>query len=338
MTTMQQSPEPPRVHVVATGGTIAMTDDDTGLKPRLSATDLVESVPQLGQVARITTATHGTVPGAHLRLHDIRDIVIAAQAAIADGCAGVVVIQGTDTLEETVFLADLLLGEQPSAPVVFTGAMRGSEQLGADGAANILASVRAAADPATREQGAMLCMNGELHAARTVTKSHAFSLAAFTSPMTGPLGWIAEDRVRLHGRIRPGRRFDAATLPDELPPIALHRVSLGDDAGLLAGLAGSDYRGLVVEAFGAGHVSAGLAETLASISATMPVVVATRTGNGEVLRQTYGFPGSEIDLWRRGMIPAGSLDGLKARLLLAVSVAARLDRIEVERAFESWST
>lgn len=333
-----ETSEQPWIHIIATGGTIAMTSGGDGaVQPRLEAKDLVAAVPQLETVGRITSETFSTVPSAHLQMCDVRDIALAASDALVRGCTGVVVAQGTDTLEETVFLIDLLLGGRLEAPVILTGAMRSSEQLGADGPANILASVQAAADISTRSQGALLCMNGELHAAHTVQKSHAFNLSAFVSPSTGPLGWIAEDRVQMHNRAHAGRRFDISVLPEDFRPVALHRVTLGDDAKLLDNLVGSKYRGLVVEGFGAGHVPPRFPRMLESIAAEMPVVVATRTGNGEVLRGTYGFHGSETDLWNRGMIPAGQLDGLKSRILLAVCVAVGLDTPDIVAAFESWN-
>lgn len=336
MTATSSSPQQPRVHVITLGGTIAMTGTTpSGVSPSLEAGQLLGAIPQLRDLATVTYESLGTVPSAALRVEDVARIVAQAGAAIESGSRGVVVVQGTDTLEETSFLADLLLDDP--APVVFTGAMRHPQQLGADGAANILDSVRVALADEARGSGALLCMNGELHAARYVQKRHSFSTAAFLSPAMGPIGWVVEGRVRVHARLGEGERFPLHGLATPLPRIALLRLSLGDDGILLDGLEERGFDGLVIEAFGAGHVPPWIVEPLSLLSDAMPVVLASRTGGGEGLRQTYGFDGSESDLLHRGLISAGALDGLKARLLLTVCVGSQRTAVEIARSFERWS-
>jgi L-asparaginase len=83
-------------------------------------------------------------------------------------------------------------------------------------------------------------------------------------------------------------------------------------------------------------VPAVMVEALASLAEKIPVVLASRTGGGETLRRTYGFPGSETDLLRRGLISAGPLDGLKARLLLMLLMLSGIERKEAAPAFERW--
>jgi L-asparaginase len=327
-----------RVRVVTTGGTITMTAAGAeGVHPTLTADDLTAAVPQVAEVAKVEAETFSTVPGAHLTIDDVLRLMREnVAAALDDGVDGIVVVQGTDTLEETAFVADLVHAGQ--APIVFTGAMRSPQTPGADGPANLLASVRAAASPQARGAGVLVSMNGELHAARFVRKTHAFSPAAFASPSTGPVGWVIEDRVRvLAPPVRvPGFAIDELGTDD--PAVALHRVTLGDDGRALPSLPDLGFQGLVVEAFGVGHAPQRLVAPLAALTRRIPVVLASRTGAGEGMTHTYGFPGSESDLLSRGLLCAGLLDGLKARILLSLALRRRGTSPSATAAvFEAWS-
>jgi L-asparaginase len=264
---------------------------------------------------------------------DLFDIAAAARAAIAAGCRGIVVSQGTDTIEEIAFGLDLLCAGDD--PIVVTGAMRNASLPSADGPANVIAAIRVAASAAARGLGALVVLNDEIHAARFVRKSHTANPGTFRSAATGPLGWIAENDVRI--AVRPTRRFHVAVPAGAVPPpVALLKMSLGDDGRLLPLLPAAGFAGAVLEGFGGGHgpddvAAPGVIEALVS---AMPVVLASRAGSGEVLRATYGgFAGSETDLISRGVIYAGSLDGPKARLLLTLLLARGAGRDEIRQAF-----
>jgi L-asparaginase len=114
--------------------------------------------------------------------------------------------------------------------------------------------------------------------------------------------------------------------------VALLETHLGDVGELLELVVGAGYDGVVLAGFGAGHVSARLAEAVGAAVGTCPVVLASRTGGGPVLESTYGFVGSERDLIGRGVVPAGWLDARKARLLLWSLLAAGLPPDEVRNA------
>lgn len=324
----------PGVSILSLGGTIAMAGAGaSGVVPALTAEDLVSAVPKLAEVAAIDATSFRLVPGAHLTLQDV--VALAGEIArrVEAGAAGVVVTQGTDTLEEVAFALDLLTGVE--APVVVTGAMRNPTLPGADGPANLLASVQVAASEAARGLGVLVVMNDEIHAARFVQKTHSASPSAFRSPIAGPVGWVAEGAPRIV--VRPPRRHRIA-VPPGAPDhqVALITAALGDDGRLLRSIDGAGYGGLVVEAFGGGHLPAVWVEELARLAAVMPVVFTTRTGRGELLRGTYGFPGSETDLRARGLIGAGFLDGPKARILLSLLLMGGAGREEAARAFDAW--
>jgi L-asparaginase/Glu-tRNA(Gln) amidotransferase subunit D len=313
------------------GGTIAMAGAGArGVVNRLTGADLTAAVPGLADVP-LDVRDVEAVPSAALAYRQILDLVDAAGAAVAGGATGVVVTQGTDTLEETAFLADLVWPHPE--PLVFTGAMRNPTLAGPDGPANLLAAARVAAAPAARDLGVLVAFNDEIHAARFARKTHSTSTATFASPNAGPLGHVIEGGVRL--LTRPPRH---APLPpvdrDRLAAarVALHTVTLDDDPALLDALTpGLD--GLVVAGFGVGHVPPDLAPALGALASRMPVVLASRTGAGSVLRNTYGAVGSETDLRRRGLVSGGLLDPYKAKVLLRLLLAGGADRAAVAEAF-----
>jgi L-asparaginase len=313
------------VLVVGMGGTIAMSGA-SGVLPTLSAQQLVDAVPSLGELP-LTVRTLRNLPGSSLTLADLGDLLRLVEA---QGEAGAVVTQGTDTVEETAYAVDLL--HRGPQPIVVTGAMRNPTIAGPDGPANILAAVRVASAPAARGRGCLVVLADEIHAAARVRKTHTSSVSAFTSPVGGPLGYLAEGRV--HFVQRAEARFTLPPLPASpaAPRVGLYTATLGDDGALLEGLADA-VDGLVIAGFGVGHVPQSWPPLLAAIAGRIPVVLASRAGAGFVATGTYRFPGSERDLGERGLVPAGSLDPYKARLLLQLALLHGATRSQVAGAF-----
>jgi L-asparaginase len=321
----------PVVGVFTLGGTIAMkAADGGGAVPALSASDLLSAVPGLDD-EDIELVVRDVVnnPGASLSFADLYRLADAITEALADGCAGAVVVQGTDTIEETAYLLDLLVSSD--APVVVTGAMRNPSLAGADGPANLLAAIRVAGSETARGLGALVVLNDQVHAARWVRKTHTASPAAFASPGFGPLGHVAEGRVDVP--IRLAERSPAiAPILRENVRVGLATITLGDDGVLLEALS-EQVDGLVVAALGVGHVPSVVVPILAKIAERVPVVLSSRIGAGPVHERTYSFPGSETDLLGRGLISAGYLAPVKARLLLHLLLASGADRGRITDTF-----
>lgn len=322
------SSTPPRIDLLALGGTISAPVDERGSGARMTLT-ADEIAGDLGARAGVDLRAHTLrmQPSSNLTLDDVRDLARAIETSDADG---VVVTVGTDALEEVAFALDVAVGGE--RPVVVTGAMRNVGLPGADGPANLLGALRVAAHRDAHGQGALVVLNDEVHLARYVRKTHTSSPAAFRSPLLGPVGHLVEGRVRLP----LARRRRPAPVPfgeGPLPAVALVRVTLGDDPAVIAAAASTGCAGLVVETFGAGHVAEGALPALREAASRMPVVFASRTGAGELYEGVGAFPGSERDLVDAGLIPAGDLDGAKARLLLVLLLSRGADDAAVRAGF-----
>lgn len=335
----------PRLLVLSLGGTITMVKDQSGgISPKLGAAELVASVPALGEVAEIEACSPFRLPSPSITIDNLIEVARLINEGFSEGYDGAVVIQGTDTIEESAYFLDLLVGGEK--PVVVTGAMRGAEAPGADGPANLLSAVRLAASREARGLGVLVVLNYDIHAARFVQKSHTALPSAFGSPIAGPIGVIAEGRPYLFTRVvrNPTFAVPAGSLSSKssssVPPVALLKVAMGFDGRLLKAVPDLGYAGVVVEAMGAGHVPADTAPIFGEVAQRIPVVLSSRAMTGPVFTETYGYPGGEIDLIARGLIPSGYLSGLKARLLLTLSLMCGGGdaRAEAVRAFSAYQS
>ena len=314
------------VLVLATGGTIAMAGPRA--VPTLDADALVAAVPGLGEVPGLRARELGASPGAHLTLDAALHIAREAAEAARTG-VGVVITHGTDTLEETAMLCDLVLDAE--APVVLTGAIRPGSAAGADGPANLLDAVAVAAAPEASGFGALVVFGGEVHAARHARKVDSTSPVAFGSPAAGPVGRVIEGRPALELRPVRGREaLDVRRLDFRVPILS---TALGDDGALLGAAVREGADGVVLATLGGGHVSPTVLACARAAAARVPVVLAVRPQRGAFLAGTYGFEGNEEDLRATGALPAGVLSPQAARMKLLACLGAGLEGKQLAAAF-----
>ncbi len=309
-----------RVHIIATGGTIASKAAAAGgaALPTLSAQDLVTAVPELRDVAEVSFEQFANVASQALTLDQLVGLARRVNQVFARREAdGVVITQGTMTMEESSYLWDMML--ERAGAVIVTGAMRHSSLPSPDGPRNLLDAVIAAVSPAIRTLGVLVCMNGELHAARDVVKFHSLSVESFRSPEVGPVGFVRSGRVDL-------RR----TPLDDHRPISVERISAsvalvpivaGDDGRLIAAAA-QMADGLVLQLMGGGAVPPPCVPVIAKAIEHTPVIGVTRCAAGSMYENVYAFEGGDKQLRELGVIFAGSLTGLKARLKLMLYLSA----------------
>lgn len=286
-------------------------------------------MPRLRDHADIAYVQHAQKPSVELDFPDLMALIDTCRRAVDGGAAGVIIAQGTDTIEETSYVLDLLWGRPE--PIIVTGAMRIPSLAGSDGPANLLASAQVVVSDASRDRGVLVVLNDEIHAARDVIKTHTSSVAAFQSWRTGPVGFVHEGEPRFNGpAVRPTPlRGDFGNVP----PVALVAAALGDNMPYLSTLPYLGYRGVVLEAFGGGHIRSEGTAIVSELAQRLPVILTSRTGAGSVLTRTYAFPGSEVDLLHAGLIAAGSLHPLKSRVLLSLLIASGADLAAIRAEF-----
>jgi L-asparaginase len=302
--------------MVFTGGTISMKIvPGRGAVPARSGLEILEQVPQLAALARIDCEDFDRLPGPHWTPERMFALARHLDARLAGGAfAGAVVTHGTDTLEETAYLLDLVL--RTDRPVVMTGAMKTADDPAWDGPANLIASVRAVTSGFDAETGVAVMMGGSLHAARRVVKAHTESIDAFTSTNRRP---SVRERIETDG-------ID--------PRVELVTAYVGVDAKFIRHAVATGARGIVVEALGVGNVPpAMLAGVQEAAAAGVAVVVASRCGDGATAPR-YGYEGGGVTLRDAGAIFAGSLPGPKARIKLMVLLGAGSTADAIRASFE----
>jgi len=300
-----------------------------GAVPMLSGEEILAQVPGLDQIAEVAATDFARLPGPHITPARMLELSRLVASQFADERVnGVVVTHGTDTLEETAYLLDLVLPSDQ--PVVLVGAMRNSSELGWDGPANLRSALRVAVDPGVRGLGVLVVMNDQLLAASEATKTHAESLETFQSREFGPLGIVDKDRV-IVSRRRASREHVPATRLDER--VELVKLSAGSDGRLIRHAIEDGARGLVIEGLGRGNVPiTALGEVERAIQSGIPVVITSRCPRGRVL-DSYAYDGAGKQLTRWGAILGGLLPSHKARIKLMLLLGAGSTLEEIRRSF-----
>jgi L-asparaginase len=305
--------------VVTTGGTIAARPAASGeVVVAASSEELLASVPEVERIAELSVVELFRIDSSLMTPRDMLAVARRIRALDAQGTVGFVVTHGTDTMEESAYMVDLLhAGEKP---VVFTGAQRNATERDADGPRNLTDAIRIAANPAARGIGAVVAMAGRMDAARDATKVHTASLAAFSSLERGRLGEVDGEEVRV---FRSRSRPDNLSRTDSVEPnVALVKVAAGMDGTFLRAAREAGAAGIVLEAFGLGNANHEvLSEVRNTLDSGVPVVVVSRVPSGSVA-PVYGDGGGH-DLRAAGAVFGGNLSGQKARILLMVALAAQ---------------
>lgn len=308
------------IGVITLGGTIAYSWKN-GVPQIGDLTGFIESLDEIKGEVHVTVKAFCQKSSSSMLLGDLIGLSETIRELLAGGFDGIVVVQGTDTIEETAFSLELLLNTEQ--PVAVTGAMRNPGMRGADGPANLLAAIRTVSSDSCKDLGVMVVFNDAIYPALYVRKIHPQSTEAFAAEC-GPLGYLAEGIPSI--RMRPVRRRvpGLSVKSEKEVSVPIYSVPIGDDGALLKCLLSGRFGnvrceidGLVLEAMGGGHTPEEPAALLKELAGKIPVILASRIGRGDMLTGTYaGYPGSEMSLLSGGLISAGFLDGRKARLLL----------------------
>ena len=313
-----------RVAVIFTGGTISMVADATagGKVPTLDGVAILARAPGIDDIAELVPIDLGRTPASHFSFPKLFEIANEIRRCQADPTIdGVVLVQGTDVIEETAFLWDLVL--DGTAPVIVTGAMRAASDPNDDGPDNLRNAVRCAVAPSLQGQGVQVVLDATINPADGVTKTHASALDSFQCLDTGPLGRVVDDRVVLERERGPRRSL---TTDRAAAGVSLLTAHVAMDGALLEAAAALRPPGVVVEATGAGNTGAALVEAAArAIDDGIVVAFTTRCAAGAA-SSGYAFPGGGATWLSAGALLAGHLSRPKARIALALGLGAGLDR------------
>jgi L-asparaginase len=313
-----------RVALLFTGGTISMTAEASagGKVPTLDGRAILARAPGIEELAELEVVDLGRTPASHFTFPKLLEVASEIRRCQADPAIdGVVVVQGTDVIEETAFLWDLVLAGE--SPVVVVGAMRAASDPNDDGPENLRNAVRCAASPELRGAGVTVVLDGTINPADAVTKTHAAALDTFQCLDTGPLGGVDAGGVRLQ-RARGARRHVATDRAAEGVQLLTAHVAM--DGSLLDAGAALRPPAIDIEATGAGNTAAPLlAAAERAMGQGIVVALTSRCASGAP-SDAYAFAGGGATWVRAGALLAGHLSGPKTRIALAAGLGAGLDR------------
>ncbi|HHQ6822732.1 TPA: asparaginase [Staphylococcus aureus] len=316
--------------VIHTGGTISMSQDQSNKVVTNDTNPISMHQDVINQYAQIDELNPFNVPSPHMTIQHVKQLKdIILEAVTNKYYDGFVITHGTDTLEETAFLLDLILGIEQ--PVVITGAMRSSNEIGSDGLYNYISAIRVASDEKARHKGVMVVFNDEIHTARNVTKTHTSNTNTFQSPNHGPLGVLTKDRVQFHHM--PYRQQALENVNDKLN-VPLVKAYMGMPGDIFSFYSREGIDGMVIEALGQGNIPPSALEGIQQlVSLNIPIVLVSRSFNG-IVSPTYAYDGGGYQLAQQGFIFSNGLNGPKARLKLLVALSNNLDKAEIKSFFE----
>lgn len=303
--------------LIHTGGTISMQlSAETGAVMLNEQNPLTAEKHMLSAYANIIEVEAFNLPSPHITPNEmlrLRNCITAHVDKYA--IDGVVITHGTDTLEETAYFLDLTT--RYNFPIVLTGAMRSSNELGADGVYNLVEAVRVACSEQAREKGVLVVMNDEIHHAFNITKTSTSSVNTFQSPQYGPIGLVTKKTVHFHHAPIKRQFVEVEKIEKR---VALLKAYAGMEADIVESIATLAYDGLVVEGFGQGNVTPAVAASLKKLMTSgMPVILVSRCFNG-IAEGVYGYEGGGKQLEDAGVIFANGINGQKARLKLLIGL------------------
>lgn len=322
-----------KVALVFTGGTIAMKVDNNlnGAIPGLSPNEIVSAISGIDEFDNLVVHEFSSKPSPSISTNDMKALSTLIQIYLNnDNFCGVVVIHGTDVLEETAFYLNCVI--KSDKPVVLTGSMKNASELGYDGLTNLVSSIKVCMSPESKNKGTLVVMNDTINSAVEVTKTHTMSLDTFKSIEFGPLGMIDHNEVIYYRDVTHSKIYN---LRNEVnPDTYLIKAYAGMDDGYIKYCIEQGARGIVIEALGRGNVPPTILQAIdKAISLGIHIVIVSRCFSGRVL-DTYAYEGGGKDLTNRGCILGGSLNGQKARILLMLAISNELDYDSVVNLFK----
>jgi len=327
---MNRRKEMKRILVIHTGGTISMSEDkDTGKVETNAEHPMHRHQAFIQSLGDITEINPFQVPSPHMNnqyINQLKDII--TESIDKDEYDAFVITHGTDTLEETAYLLDLTIDTK--LPIILTGAMRSSNEIGSDGLYNYVSALKVASTDDAQNKGVMVVFNDEIHTAKNVTKTHTSNTSTFQSPNYGPIGSVTKTHVIFHHQPFPYKKY-----PNINPNIKIGIVKAHMDlsSDLLDFFVEKQYDGLIIEALGQGNMPPTALQGIQNLlDADIPVVMVSRSFNG-IVGGIYAYEGGGYQLQQMGIILSNGLNGQKARLKLLVGLSNHLSKEDLVEYF-----
>lgn len=309
-----------KVALIFTGGTIAMKVDKSlqGAIPSLTPNEIMLTLSGIDDFDQLITYEYSAKPSPFLTIYDMQQIANITENFLArDDIAGVTIVHGTDTLEETAFFLNAVL--KSNKPVVLTGSMKNASEFGYDGLTNLASSIKVCLSPKSIGLGTLVVMNDTINSALEVTKTHTMSLDTFKSMEFGPLGLVDQGSVLFYRNITNQKRFHFENKVNE--DVYIIKVYAGMNGDFIDYLIARGAKGIVLEALGRGNVPPMMMESInKALSLGIHIVIVSRCCTGRVL-DTYAYEGGGRHLTSLGCILGNHYNSIKARLLLMLAIS-----------------
>ncbi|WP_163101019.1 asparaginase [Peribacillus alkalitolerans] len=319
-----------KILVIHTGGTISMSEDqETGSVKPTKENPMKSSSEGIYELAELILEDPFILPSPHITPKEmlfIKDLIVSH--IDTSNIEGVVITHGTDTLEETAYFLDLTV--KTDIPIVLTGAMRSSNEIGFDGLYNYISAVRVAICEDAQKKGVLVVLNDEIHTSMNVTKTHTSNVSTFQSPQYGPIGIVTKRGIVFHHKPINSEKYDIQSVTKSVPLLKAHA---GMDSSLLFALNENNIDGLVIEALGQGNLPpATLPGIKALLAKDIPIVLVSRCFNG-IAEDVYGYEGGGKQLKDYGVIFSNGLNGQKARIKLLIALEANCKKNQLPVVF-----
>lgn len=326
----------PKIHILATGGTIAGSGESATktnyTAGQVAISSLLDAVPEVNQIANVTGEQIVSIGSQDMTDDVWLTLANRINELLAGDCDGIVITHGTDTMEETAYFLNLTV--KSNKPVVITGAMRPSTAMSADGPLNLYNAVVTAAAPASKGKGVLVAMNGLVLGAASTTKMNTVDVETFQAPNFGALGYVLDGQVVYNGvslkRHTINSEFDVRGMKS-LPKVGIVYSYSNVSPDVMDPFLNNNYQGVVHAGVGNGNFHKNLLPRLQEARKRGIIVVRSSrvptgpvTLNGEVDDAKYTFVASE------------ELNPQKARVLLMLALTKTNDWKKIQEYFEQY--
>ena len=325
MSNSQNTPKP-QVLIITTGGTIASKTN----APLIEGHELIQAVPELNKYATVEVDEFVNIGSSKMTPLIWLQLVKHIKTALDSNpkIKSVIITHGTDTLEETAFFLNLT--HQSKVPIVLVGSMRSSNEISADGPANLINAVRVGISPDAIGKGVLVVMNDNISAGRDLLKMNNRRVDAFPSTELGYIGFCDPEKVTFYRspikRHTLESEFNVYDL-DSLPNIDIIQDFAGFDPKILAYFTNRPNQGLVISSFAGGRLSRGLGQIFKFPATHKPLVISSSIKGGRIMGSNpEGTP----------IIIANDLPSNKARILLMLALTKTTDIIKIQDYFNQY--